>query len=187
MVTLILAILAIVALTALLAVLLVFAAYQASRTRIGYIPLRPDALPAVVRALGIRGQGSGRLYDLGCGDARVLRAALESHPGLTAVGIEYHPMVAWLARRRSRDLESDRVQILRGDLLRQDLSRANYLFTYLSHQTMALLESKLARELPRGSRLVSCDFPLPNREPTHTIKIGEPWQLGQTLYIYDYR
>ncbi len=170
-----------------LALLLTFAVYQSSPVRIGYIPLPERAIPAVVKALGVAGKGSNRqFFDLGCGDGRILRAALQAHSGLTGTGIEYHPMVVWLARRRLRQVEASRVRVLRGDLLKQDLRGADYIFTYLNHQTMALLEPKLQSELKPGARLVSCDFSLPHKKPAKTVKIGDPWQLGQTLYIYEY-
>ncbi|HUC87307.1 MAG TPA: class I SAM-dependent methyltransferase [Candidatus Saccharimonadales bacterium] len=169
-----------------LVLLLAFALYQSSRTRIGYIPLPARAVPAVVKALGVNSQEKSRFFDLGCGDGRIIQAALAANPKLTGVGVEYHPMVVWLARWRLRNLNTNRVQIRRGDLLKQNLEDAAYVFTYLNHPTMALLEPKLKRELKSGARLVSCDFPLPHTKSTKTVKIGESWQLGQTLYIYEY-
>jgi hypothetical protein len=168
-----------------LVVLVVFAAYQTSRTRMGYIPLRAGAVTAVVEAFGIPRAAQTTLFDLGCGDGRILEAALQTHPNIGTAGVEFHPMILWLARWRLRRWSS-RVRMVRGDLLQTDLREATYIFTYLNSPTMALLEPKLNKELPRGARLVSCDFPLPTRKPTRTVKIGEPWQLAQTLYIYDY-
>lgn len=171
---------------AILILLLTFAVYQASHTRIGYIPLPARALPAVVKALGIGKREVAQFFDLGCGDGRILQAVVTAHPNVSGVGIEFHPMVVWLARWRLRRLSTAHIKILRGDILRQDLSAANYLFTYLNHDTMALLEPKLHRELRPGARLISCDFPLPTKKAAKTVKIGVPWQLGQTLYIYEY-
>jgi SAM-dependent methyltransferase len=167
-----------------LGLLLTFALYQSSRTRIGYIPLPTRAVPKVVKALNLT--GSATVFDLGCGDGRILGAALQETPTATGVGIEYHPMVAWLARWRTRHIDSRRLRIIRGDILHQDLNSATRLFAYLNHPTMALLEPKLKQELKPGARLVSCDFPLPHTKPTKAVKIGESWQLGQTLYIYEY-
>ena len=168
----------------LLGFLLGFALYQSSRTRIGYIPLPARAVPAVMKALDVT--GTATVFDLGCGDGRILDAILQKYSSVTGVGIEYHPMVARLARWQLQRIDSQRVSIIRGDFLLQDLSSATHLFAYLNHPTMALLEPKLVRELKPGSRLVSCDFPLPHTKPAKTAKIGEAWQLGQTLYIYEY-
>jgi precorrin-6B methylase 2 len=173
----------IIILLALLVFLLTFAVYQSSRTRVGYIPLPERAVPAVIAALQL--SPGAVVYDLGCGDGRILAAALADQPQAHGVGIEYHPMVARLARWRLRS-QSQRARIVRGDILKHDLRPATHLFTYLNPPTMALLEPKLDRELQPGARLVACDFKLPTKKPVKTIKIGEPRQLGQRLYLYEY-
>jgi len=173
----------IIILLALLVALLTFAVYQSSGIRVGYIPLPERAVPAVIAALKLSRDAA--VYDLGCGDGRILAAALSAQPHASGVGIEYHPMVARLARWRLRHV-GQRVHIIRGDLLRQDLRSATHLFAYLNHPTLALLEPKLARELRPGTRLVACDFKLPTKKPSKIVKIGEPRQLGQHLYVYEY-
>ena len=183
MLALIGAIILVTFLIVLLVFLLSFALYQSSPMRIGYIPLPERAVPAVVKALNI--DGDSMIFDLGCGDGRILAAALDTAPKTSGIGIEYHPMVARLARWRLRRF-GKRVRVIRGDLLKQDLSGATHLFSYLNDPTMALLEPKLERELRLGTRLVSCDFKLPNKKPAKTIKIGESKQLGQRLYMYEY-
>lgn len=163
-----------------------FAIYQSSRKRIGYIPLPRRAVPAVVKALGLSADSRGRLFDLGCGDGRILGAALSSHSQLHGTGIELNPLVAWLARWRLRTLGQNRLTIIRGDIMQTNLRPATHVFAYLNPYTMKTLEPRFERELAPGTRLVSCDFPLPHRKPTRTITIGRPRQLGQTLYVYDY-
>jgi len=174
-----------VALTVILVLLVVYAVYQSVPKRIGYIPLPRRCVDAVINALAISDDADALLVDLGCGDGRILAAALRTHPNLRGVGVEINPPVALLARWRLRNL-SGRARIIRGDLMKTDLRGGTHIFTYLNREIMTTLEPKLAQELPKGSRLVSCDFPLPTRKPTHTIKIGESWQLGQKLYIYEY-
>jgi SAM-dependent methyltransferase len=164
-------------------VLLIFAAYQSSHKRIGFIVLPSRCIPKVVEALELR--DGDTFYELGCGDGRILAAALGSNPKLHGVGIEYNPIVLALAQYKLRGF-GKRASILRGDLMNQDLSPATRIFTYLSDSQMALLEPKLNHELAAGSRLVSCDFRLPTRQPTRTITVGETQQLGQTLYLYDF-
>ena len=182
MLSTLIAILALIVLAITLIILLTFAAYQASRKRIGYIPLPARAVPAVVKALELK--GSGALFDLGCGDGRILNAAAKTNPKITAVGIEINPVVVMMGRWRLRP--TPQATIKHGDINQTPLDSARWVFTYLSHGQMAELEPKLKAELPAGCRLVSCDFPLPGRKPNRTVKIGESWQLGQMLYIYDY-
>ena len=91
-----------VALAALLIVLVVYAIYQSVPKRIGYIPLPRRCVGAVVGALAIAGDDNALLVDLGCGDGRILAAALGAHPKLSALGVEINPPVALLARWRLR-------------------------------------------------------------------------------------
>jgi len=178
-------ILELVALMVLLGLLIVYAIYQSVPKRIGYIPLPRRCVGAVVEALVVPDDTNALLVDLGCGDGRILAVALRAHPKLRVLGVEINPPVALLARWRLRKL-SGRAHIIRGDLFEADLHKATHVFAYLNNELMAALEPKLSKELPKGSRLVSCDFPLPTRKPSKTLKIGEAWQLGQTLYIYEY-
>jgi SAM-dependent methyltransferase len=172
-------------LTLLLVVLMVYAIYQSVPQRIGYIPLPRRAVAAAITALAIPPDSPATLVDLGCGDGRILAAALRGHPQLHGLGVEINPPVAALARWHLRGLRG-RARIIRGDLFKANLGNATRVFTYLNHPTVATLEAKFERELAPGSRVVACDFPLPTRKPTTTVKIGEAWQLGQTLYIYEY-
>jgi len=177
--------LGVLALTALLVLLIVYAIYQSVPKRIGYIPLPRRCVAAVIEAFGIAANTDTTLVDLGCGDGRILAAALRAYPQLHGLGAEINPPVAILARWRLRNF-SGRARIVRGDLFKTDLRDTTHVFTYLNNEIMAALEPKLAEELMKGSRLVSCDFPLPIKKPTKTIKIGKAWRLGQTLYLYEY-
>ncbi len=176
------AIIVLLVLTVALVILLTFAAYQASRRRIGYIPLPARAVPAVIDALELK--GTGTFMDLGCGDGRVLKAAAAANAKVKAFGVEINPVVVLIARWSLQRMP--RASVKRGDINKASLNSARWVFTYLSHGQMAELEPKFDAELSKGSRLVSCDFPLPNRKPIRVIKIGEKWQLGQTLFVYDF-
>ncbi len=171
-------------LLAALVSLVVFGTYQASPVRIGYVPLRRRAVSHVVAALGESIDRSRPFYDLGCGDGRILAAMLSQYPGLSATGFEINPVVAFAARLRLRRFGS-RARIVRRNLEAADLSRPGTVFTYLNPYTMRLLEGQLHRQA-NGLRLVSCDFPLPNRQANQTLRIAPPGHLAQHLYIYDY-
>jgi len=183
MLRLIVALVALVIVLAIGAMVVAFAIYQSSRRRVGYIPLPQRAVPAAIKALSLPTTTDAYLYDLGCGDGRILAAALRHHAKLRGVGIELNPLVATVARRKLRGMNAI---ILRGNLLKADLRPPTHVFTYLNHPTMAALEPKLAQELAPGARLVSCDFPLPQRQPNRIITIGHRGQLGQKLYVYEY-
>lgn len=177
----ILTILVLIVLLTTVTLLITYAAFQASPHRIGYIGLPRRVIPQVVKALDLK--PTEVVFDLGCGDGRILKALAQFQPKATYIGVEYNPIVLMIAKV---NLRAVKVYLVKNELLDQNLKPATKIFTYLNHWTMAQLEPKLEKELRKGSRLVSCDFPLPNRRPTHVIEVGEHWRLGQNLYIYDY-
>ena len=98
------------------------------------------------------------LYDLGCGDGRVLIVAARRF-GARAVGIELDPLryiwcqvlITVLGLRK-------RVQIVLGDFFSQDLSQADVVTCYLLQSTNDKLQDKLQRELKPEARVVSHAF-----------------------------
>jgi SAM-dependent methyltransferase len=98
------------------------------------------------------------VYDLGCGDGRVLVAAARGF-GARAVGIELDiSRFLWsLAVIAALGLWH-RVRVVRGDLFRQDLREADVVVTYLLQATNDRLQAKLLRELRPGARVISNTF-----------------------------
>jgi SAM-dependent methyltransferase len=122
-------------------------------------PWVPTSREAVHRMLSMAEVRPGELvYDLGCGDGRVLVAAARLF-GARAVGIELDlsrflfslAVIAVLGLRR-------RVRVVRGDLFRQDLREADVVVSYLLQATNDRLQPKLLRELRPGSRVISNTF-----------------------------
>src|SRR5674476_762354 len=129
--TMVLQILEITALAILLVLLVVYAIYQSVPRRIGFIPLPKRAVKSVIEALAISDTVTLTMVDLGCGDGRILAAALNQHLKLKGLGVEINPLVAWLARWRLHNLR-DRVHIVRGDLFKTDFTKTTRVFTYLN-------------------------------------------------------
>jgi SAM-dependent methyltransferase len=122
-------------------------------------PWVPTSRALVHRMLAMAEVRPGELvYDLGCGDGRVLVAAARGF-GARAVGIELDfsrflwslAMIAVLGLWR-------RVRVVRGDLFRQDLRDADVVVTYLLQATNDRLQAKLLRELRPGARVISNTF-----------------------------
>jgi len=121
-----------------------------------------------------------RLYDLGCGDGRVLRAAVRRY-GVSATGFEVNPTAYLTARTLS--LGNKRVRICYGNFWKADLSGADVVFCYLFPDLMERLALKLARELRPGTRVVSCNFPLSRWQATQILH-PQPRRHGDPIYLY---
>jgi predicted RNA methylase len=101
------------------------------------------------------------VYDLGCGDGRVIVAAAR-HFGARAVGVEIDPLrYLWTQMLITVLGLRDPAQVVYGDFFAQDLSEADVVTCYLLQSTNERLVEKLRRELRPGSRVVSHTFTFP--------------------------
>jgi SAM-dependent methyltransferase len=100
-----------------------------------------------------------RFLDLGCGDGRVLEAALKA--GAIVTGIEIQPDLARAAERRMRPW-GDRVRICQKSFHTAEIE-ADVVFAFLSPAVLQRLSPRLAQLAP-GTRIVTAWFPIPNWE-----------------------
>jgi cyclopropane fatty-acyl-phospholipid synthase-like methyltransferase len=119
------------------------------------------------------------VYDLGCGDGRVLVTAARKY-GARAVGIELDPLrFTWCQLLITVLGLRSRVKVIRGDLFKIDVSQADVVFCYLLPNVYPRLEKKLLSELRPGTRVISHTFPFPQ------VKLSK--QDGKArLYIFSY-
>ena len=139
-----------------------------------------DIIPSIIGLLNLN--PSYTVYDLGCGDARVLQAANEK--GSRGIGIEKGIIQCLQARLNTR---ADKVQIIGADMFSVDLHSAQRLFTYLHSSAMQQLAPKLEAELPKGSVLVSCDFTLPHKKPSRTLRVRSRQGIKPSYQLYQYQ
>ena len=106
------------------------------------------------------------VYDLGCGDGRILIAAVEKYKA-TAVGVEIAPKVVAQARARIHKEGIDgQARVIEGDLLEADLSGADVVTIYLTTSFNEQLRPRLEKYLKPGARVVSHDYAVPGWKPT---------------------
>ena len=151
-----------------------------------FVPIPEEVLPEIVKLLQIKEDDT--VYDLGCGDGRVLAACYKFEPRANYIGIEIN-LFAWaLAKKRFWFLGNPKnVKILRKNFFHENFSAANRIFTYLFPGPMENLLPKLQKELRLGTRLVSCDFSLKQKEPAEIIDLRRPKNsLAHRLYVYEF-
>jgi SAM-dependent methyltransferase len=108
------------------------------------------------------------VYDLGAGDGKIPIEAAKRF-GARAVGIEFNPDLAALARRNAQQAGvSDRVTIVTGDIFQEDFSNATVVTLYLLTELNIKLKSTLLNLKP-GTRIVSNTFAMGSWEPDATI------------------
>lgn len=131
----------------------------------------PDAM--VKRMLAAARVGRGDVvYDLGAGEGRIPIAAARDF-GATAVGIEYDADLAALARRNAeRAGVADRVTIVRGDIFREDFSRATVVTLFLLPDLNQQLRPQILALRP-GTRVVSHMWDMGEWEPDEKVSTDD--------------
>jgi SAM-dependent methyltransferase len=114
------------------------------------------------------------VYDLGAGDGKIPIEAARRY-GARAVGIEYNPDMAALARRNAQQAGvSDRVTIVTGDIFNEDFSNATVVTLYLLTDLNIKLKPTLLKMKP-GTRIVSHTFAMGAWTPDEVVLTnGEP-------------
>jgi ubiquinone/menaquinone biosynthesis C-methylase UbiE len=95
------------------------------------------------------------VYDLGCGDGRIVIAAAKRH-GARGVGLDINPELIALSRQNAAtEGVSDRVSFRQEDVLTADIADASVVMLFLSVRGNTKLEEKLRTRLAPGTRIVS--------------------------------
>ncbi len=103
------------------------------------------------------------VYDLGCGDGRIIVAAARNHRAKKAVGIEQNQKLYAVALAKVAHLQN--AFIIKANYDTVDLSEANVVTIYQSADENARLKPKFLRELSKGATIVSHDFGIPGWRP----------------------
>ena len=127
-------------------------------------PTRPERIRAALKLADLK--PDELLYDLGCGDGRVLIIAAREF-GAKAVGIEVGPVqraVSWV--KALYNGVSDRVRVEAGNFYKSDVRNADVVFIYATSTEVAKLASHLEKQMKPGSRVVSISADFPEWEPS---------------------
>jgi len=112
------------------------------------------------------------LYDLGCGDGRIVVTAAQRH-GVRGVGVDLDPARIREARANAeRAGVGDRVRFIEGDLFATDLREATVVTLYLGQEVNLRVRPKLLREMRAGARIVSHDYDLGDWPPDDTAEVA---------------
>ena len=143
-----------------------------------FVPSDPDV---VRRMLELAKVGPGDVvYDLGCGDARILVMAVRKFKADKAIGYEIKDDVYKTATAEVERLRlQGRIRIVHGDFASSDLSEASVITLYLTTYGNEQLKPKIQREARRGTRIVSHDFKI-----TGWKQVVEERFQGHSIHLY---
>ena len=147
-----------------------------------YDPTPQEVVDEMLRLAGV-GPGDV-LYDLGCGDGRIVVTAAERY-GIRAVGVDISPqrIAEAQANARQHGVES-RVKFLQQDAKKVEISEATVVMMYLGADANLRLVERLRSELPPGARIVSRNFRIYGWPPERLEKRVLPNGIEISLYLW---
>ncbi|BAS56546.1 putative SAM-dependent methyltransferase [Leptolyngbya boryana NIES-2135] len=150
------------------------------RPDIAFIPTPEAAIETLLEVLQVN--DSDVIYDLGCGDGRILiSAALQF--GARGVGIDLDPLRVKEAQAKADELGiRDRVKFQEADLFTSRFEDASIVVLYLLPHLNLRLRPALFEQLKPGTRIVSIDFDMGDWLPEKVIKLDI--EEESTLYFW---
>ncbi|MEK7078312.1 MAG: hypothetical protein AAB911_01960 [Patescibacteria group bacterium] len=149
-----------------------------------FLPISKNIASKIAGLLDIKDDSI--VYDLGCGDSRVIIECYKKNPRAKYIGIEksYIPYILSLIKLKKLGNPKN-TRVINGNFFKQNLSQATHVFLYLLPEMMDGLLPKLIAELKQGTIIISFNFVFSKKNPEKTVELLGPKQkhLG-LMYIY---
>jgi SAM-dependent methyltransferase len=128
------------------------------------------------------------VYDLGCGDGRVLFTAVEKFRA-KAVGVEIDPKLVTATRETAEKMQlGNRLKVVQGNLLEADLTDADVVTLYLLTESNQMLRPRLEKMLHAGARVVSYDYAVPGWKAKWVERVEDNASRSghdHVIYLYE--
>ena len=142
-----------------------------------FVPTPQNVVAAMLKLANV--QRGDIVYDLGCGDGRLVITAAKEH-GARAVGIDINPERIKESQENARQAGvTDRVSFRNEDLFEADIKEASVVTLYLLQSLNEKLRPKLWKELKPGTRVVSHTFDMGEWKPEKEVDIE-----GRKIYFW---
>jgi SAM-dependent methyltransferase len=158
----------------------------ARKPDVGYVPTTNDAVEAMLKLADVT--SSDIVYDLGCGDGRIVIAAAKLR-GARGVGIDIDPVRVSESRASARKAGVEkRVRFEENDVFEADIHEATVVTLFLLPELNLKLLPKLLRDLKPGTRIVSNTFDMGDWQAAKEVTVGDPDEAGHPfshrLYLW---
>ena len=150
-----------------------------------YVPTTEEAVQAMLKLADV--QKTDIVYDLGCGDGRIVVAAAKTF-GAHAVGIDINPVRILEAKDNAKKAGVENlVRFEENDLFEADIHEATVVTLFLLSSVNLKLRPKLLQDLKPGTRVVSNTFDMGDWKPDKEATVGDPAEdsyLSHHLYLW---
>jgi precorrin-6B methylase 2 len=152
-----------------------------------FVPTTEEAVAAMLKLADVK--KSDIVYDLGCGDGRIVIAAAKIY-GAHAVGIDINPVRLAEANENLKKAGPDVAKLVRfeeNDLFQADIHEATVVTLFLLSSVNLKLRPKLLADLKPGTRVVSNTFDMGDWKPEKEFTVGNPDEesyLSHHLFLW---
>jgi precorrin-6B methylase 2 len=164
------------------------ASAQATQPRrepdVPFVPTTEEAVQAMLKLADVTKDDV--LYDLGCGDGRIVIAAARLY-GTRGVGIDINPVRIAEAKENARKAGVENlVRFEENDLFQSDIHEATVVSLFLLTSVNLKLRPKLLQDLKSGTRIVSNTFDMGDWVPEKEATVNGPEDafLSRKLYLW---
>lgn len=125
------------------------------------------------------------LYDLGCGDGRILISGSLDFGVQGAVGYEISlwPYLKALFSTKYNGLIS--IKIFRRNFFKSDISQATFIYLYLFPKLVDKIACKIVKENKPNTKILSVDFPIDTNQHTEFQLLKSAKIDKLTAYLYE--
>jgi ubiquinone/menaquinone biosynthesis C-methylase UbiE len=147
-----------------------------------YVPTKHKVVEAMLKTAAVK-EGE-TVYDLGCGDGRIVIAAIKDFKAKKGLGIDFNPerlkdCEKSIADAKLTDGQKKSITFKQGDVLKMtkdDFKDVDVVTLYLLPVVNRELKPVLKAGLKKGARVVSHDFDM-----------GDDWPAEKTVKVEDDR
>jgi SAM-dependent methyltransferase len=137
-----------------------------------YVPTTEEAVDAMLKLARV--SKADTVYDLGCGDGRIVIAAAKAY-GAHGVGIDINPECIKEARENAKKAGVENlVKFEEQDLFEADIHPATVVTLFLLSSVNMKLRPKLLSDLKPGTRVVSNTFDMGDWKPEKELTLDDP-------------
>jgi SAM-dependent methyltransferase len=158
---------------------------QQRRPDVPYVPTTDEAVAAMLNLADVK--PSDVVYDLGCGDGRIVIAAAKKF-GTRGVGVDIDPVRIREANENAKKAGVEKlVRFEEKDLFQADIHDANVVTLFLLSSVNLKLRPKLLGELKPGTRIVSNTFDMGDWKPDKEASVDRTdndSSLSRHLYLW---
>ena len=158
-----------------------------------YVPTAKGVVAAMLKMAAVK--PGDTVYDLGCGDGRIVIAAVKDFKAKKAMGLDFNPerlkdCQASLKEAKLTDGETKAITFKQGDVLKlkpEDFKGVDVVTLYLLPSVNRELKPVLLKGLKPGARVVSHDFDMGDdwkADKVEEVKAADDFGNERTHTVY---